>query len=74
MSALVSLFLCMTLIYFHYSAISCKVVLSCIGDTFLCSSSIHHLEARVFVNTTLGSCGISIESHVSVCLFSLSLI
>ena len=47
MSSLVSLFLCMTLIYFSYSAISYKVVLAYIGDSFMYSSSVHHLEARV---------------------------
>jgi hypothetical protein len=41
------LFLCMTLIYFSYSTISYKVVLACIGDMFLCSSSVHHLDACV---------------------------
>ena len=47
MSSLVSLFVCMTLIYFSYSAISYKVVLSYMGDMFLCSSFIHDLEACV---------------------------
>jgi hypothetical protein len=47
MNALVSLFLCITLIYFNYSAISYKVVLACISDMFLCSSSVLYLEARV---------------------------
>ena len=47
MSSLVSLFLCMTLIYFVYSSISYKVVLVYMGDMFLCSSPVHHLEARV---------------------------
>ena len=51
MSVLVFIFLYMTLIYYSYSAISYKVVLSYMGDMFLCSSSVHHLEARV--NTTL---------------------
>jgi hypothetical protein len=37
----------MTLIYFSYSAISYKVVLACIGDLFMCSSSVHHLEGHV---------------------------
>jgi hypothetical protein len=46
-SSLVSLFLCMTLIYFSYSAISYKVVLSFMSDMLLSSSSIHNLEARV---------------------------
>jgi hypothetical protein len=45
MNPLVSLFLCMTSIYIIYSAISYKVVLSFMGDMFLCSSSAHDLEA-----------------------------
>jgi hypothetical protein len=44
---LVFSFHCMTLFYFSYSAISYKVVHSCIGDMFLCYSHVHHLEARV---------------------------
>jgi hypothetical protein len=47
MSSLVSLFYCMTLIYFSYSAISYKVVLVYMGDSFMCSSLVHHLEAHV---------------------------
>ena len=47
MSSLLSLFLCMTLIYFSYSAISYKVMVDHILDMFLSSSSVHHLEARV---------------------------
>jgi hypothetical protein len=47
MSSLVSLFYCMTLIYFSYSTISYKVVLAYIGDSFMCSSFVHHLEAHV---------------------------
>ena len=47
MSVLVFIFLCMTLIYFSYSAISYKVVLACMKDMFLSSSFVHHLEARV---------------------------
>ena len=47
MSSLVSLFLCMTLIYFSYSAISYKVVLVYMSDLFMCSSPVHHLEAPV---------------------------
>jgi hypothetical protein len=39
--------LCMTLIYFNSLSISYKVVLACLDDMFMCSSSIHHLEARV---------------------------
>jgi hypothetical protein len=46
MSPLVSLF-CMTLIYFSYSAISYKVVLVHVGDLFMCSSLVHHLEAPI---------------------------
>ena len=47
MSSLVSLFLCMALIYFIYSSISYKVVLVYMGDMFLCSSHVHHLKACV---------------------------
>ena len=47
MSSLVSLFYCMTLIYFSYSAILYKVMVDHILDMFLSSSSVHHLEARV---------------------------
>jgi hypothetical protein len=47
MSSLVSLFHCMTLIYFSYSSISYKVVLVCITDMFLCFSPIYRLETRV---------------------------
>jgi hypothetical protein len=47
MSSLVSLFLSMTLIYFIYLSISYKVVLACLNDMFICSLSVHHLEARV---------------------------
>jgi hypothetical protein len=47
MSSLVSLFYFMTLIYFSYSSISYKVVLAYMGDSFMCSSFIHHLEALV---------------------------
>jgi hypothetical protein len=47
MSSLVSLFYCMTLIYFSYSTISYKVVLAYMGDLFMCSSFIHHLEALI---------------------------
>ena len=47
MSVLVFIFICMTLIYFSYSAISYKVVLACMNDMFLSSSFVHHLEARV---------------------------
>jgi hypothetical protein len=47
MSSLVSLFYYMTLIYFSYSTISYKVVLAYMGDLFMCSSFVHHLEAPV---------------------------
>jgi hypothetical protein len=47
MSSLVSLFYCMTFIYFSYSAISYKVESACISDLFMCSSFVHHLEALV---------------------------
>ena len=45
--SLLSLFLCMTLIYFSYSAISYKVMVDYIFDMFLSSSLVHQLEARV---------------------------
>jgi hypothetical protein len=44
---LVYLFICMTFFYFSYSTISYKVLHSCIGDMFLCSLSVHHLEVHV---------------------------
>ena len=47
MSSLVSLFYCMTLIYFSYSAISYKVVLVHMGDLLMSSVFVHKLEARV---------------------------
>jgi hypothetical protein len=47
MSLLVSLFYCMTLIYFSYLAISYQVVLVHTGDLFMCFSLVHHLEAPV---------------------------
>jgi hypothetical protein len=47
MGSLVSLFYCMTMIYFSYSAISYKVVLVYMSDLFMCSSLIHYLEAPV---------------------------
>jgi hypothetical protein len=47
MSSLVSLFLCMTLIYFNYLFISYKEVLLYMTDMFLCSSLVHDLKARV---------------------------
>jgi hypothetical protein len=46
----------MTLIYFSYSAISYKVVLVYMGDLFMCSSLVHHLEAPV-----LNEQGLSIQ-------------
>jgi hypothetical protein len=47
MSSHVSLFYCMTLIYLSYLAISYKVVLVYMGDLFMCSSLVHHLETPV---------------------------
>jgi hypothetical protein len=47
MSSLVSLFYYVTLIYFSYSAISYKVVLAYMGDLFMCSSFVHHLEVSI---------------------------
>jgi hypothetical protein len=37
----------MTLICFSYSTISYKVVLAYMGDLFMCSSFVHHLEDPV---------------------------
>jgi hypothetical protein len=37
----------MTLIYFNYLAISYKVVLAYMGDLFMCSSFVHHLETPI---------------------------
>jgi hypothetical protein len=56
MISLISSFYCMTLIYFNYSAISYKVVLAYMGDSFMCSSFVHHLVAPV-----LNEQGISIH-------------
>jgi hypothetical protein len=56
MSSLVSLFYCMTLIYFSFSVISYKVVLEYMDDLFMCSSFVHHLEAP-----TLDEQGLSIH-------------
>jgi hypothetical protein len=47
MSSLVSLFLCMTLLYFSYITILYKVFLVYMGVLVMCSSLIHHLEAHV---------------------------
>jgi hypothetical protein len=47
MSPLVPLFYCMTLLYFSYSSISYKVVLVDMGNLFMCSSLIYHLEASI---------------------------
>ena len=45
--SLVSLFLCMTLIYFSYSTIPYKVLGSYMNDMFMCSSPVLDLEAHV---------------------------
>jgi hypothetical protein len=47
MSSLASFFYCMTMIYFSYSAISYKVVLAYLGNWFMWSSFVHHLDAPV---------------------------
>ena len=65
MSSLVSLFYCMTLIYFSYSAISYKVVFVYMGDLFMCSSLVHHLEAHV-----LDEQGLSIQLTSDLLMFS----
>jgi hypothetical protein len=64
MSPLISLLLCMTLIYFSYSTISNKVVLACMDDLFMCSSSVHHLEAPVVHEQ-----GLSIQLTVDLFIF-----
>jgi hypothetical protein len=61
----VSSFYCMTLIYFSYSAISYKVVLVNMGDFFVCSSLVHHLEASV-----LDEQGLSIQLMSDLYMFS----
>jgi hypothetical protein len=66
MSSLVSVFYCMTLIYFSYSTISYKVVLACICDLFMCSSFVHHLEAPV-----VDEQGLSIQLTNDLLMFSL---
>jgi hypothetical protein len=65
MSPLISLFCCMTLIYFSYSTISYKVVLVYMGDLFMRSSLVHHLEAPV-----LDEQGLSIQLMSDLCMFS----
>jgi hypothetical protein len=65
MSLLVSLFYCMTLIYFSYSAISYKVVLVRMGDLFMCSSLVYHLELPV-----LNEQGLSIQLTSDLYMFS----
>jgi hypothetical protein len=47
MRSLLSLFLCMTLLYFSYVTILYKVVLVYISGLFMCSSPVHHLQAHV---------------------------
>ena len=64
MSCLVSYFICITLIYFSYSAISYKVVLVYMGDLFMCSSLVHHLEALV-----LDEQGLSIQLTSDLYMF-----
>jgi hypothetical protein len=65
MSPLVSLFYCMTLIYFSYSAISYKVVLVYMGDLFMRSLLVNHLEALV-----LDEQGLSIQLTSDLYMFS----
>jgi hypothetical protein len=64
MSPLVSLFYYMTLIYFSYPAISYKFVLVYMGDLFMCSSLVHHLEAPV-----LDELGLSIQLTSELYMF-----
>jgi hypothetical protein len=65
MSSLVSLFYCVTLIYFSYSSISYKVALVYMGDLFMYSSLVHHLEAHV-----LDDQGLSIQLTSDLYMFS----
>jgi hypothetical protein len=65
MGLLVSLFYCMILIYFRYLDISYKVVLVYMGDLFMCSSLVHHLEAPV-----LDEQGLSIQLTSDLYMFS----
>jgi hypothetical protein len=53
------------LIYFNYSTISYKVMLVYMGDLFMCSSLIHHLEAPI-----LDEQGLSIQLTSDLCMFS----
>jgi hypothetical protein len=66
MSSLVSLFLCLTLLYFSYITISYKVVLVYMGDLFMCSSLVHHLEAHV-----LDERGLLIQLTSDLLMFSM---
>jgi hypothetical protein len=66
MSSLLFLFHCMTLIYFNYLTISYKVVLACMGDLFMCSSSVHHLDVPV-----LDEQGLLIQLTGDLFIFSL---
>jgi hypothetical protein len=43
----------MSLLYFNYISISYKVVFVYMGDLFMCSSLVHHLEAHVLVEQGL---------------------
>jgi hypothetical protein len=65
MSSLVSLFLCMTLLYFSYITISYKVVLVYMGDLFVCSSLVHHSKAHV-----LDEQGLPIQLTSDLLMFS----
>jgi hypothetical protein len=64
MIPLVSLFYCMTLIYFSYSTISYKFVLVYMGDLFMRSSLVHHLDAHV-----LDEQGLSIQLTSGLYMF-----
>jgi hypothetical protein len=56
----------MTLLYFNYITISYKVVLVYMGDLFMCSSLVHHLEAHV-----LDERGLSIQLTSDLFMFSM---
>jgi hypothetical protein len=65
MSSLVCLFLCTTFLYFNYITISYNVVLVYMGDLFMFTSLVHHLEAHV-----LDEQGLSIQLTSDLLMFS----
>jgi hypothetical protein len=53
----------MTFIYFIHITISYMVVLVCVLDLFMCSSHVHHLEARVLDEHYLS---IQLKEHLTL--------